>query len=385
VPTTLNNQTNCHNLSALSRHNKVEGLRDTTTTYVSKLYDVEGTKINKHIYAGDTLIATIETDGVSTTTNYIHTDHLGGTNIVTDAEGGMVQVLDYYPFGGVRTDEQFGEFDERNKFTGHEYDGETGLYFMNARYQNPEVGRFVSQDPIFINSPEEYLSDPQQFNSYSYARNNPLAYIDPTGGIVQLVARPVPGTRIGTHIFWHVMPTIGPSQPSKELYHGKEFTMGGYNRKASDPSKSAGFFDAFSNILVKDLGYANDPTPNSDWKDGAPLNGTDRLNITPPNGMSEAAFVRSLLKAYNSIEDRNAYNFLEGNSNDFSYEVARRAGVADQFKSFNYSGEAPGAYPWNFGTVESTLNTSLNNFGSSITGGGWDGYAERRGLKKALD
>jgi len=66
-------------------------------------------------------------------------------------------------------------------FTGHEYDDATDLYYMGARYQNPEIGRFISQDPVFKNSPEEYLTDPQQANSYSYSRNNPLRFVDRTG------------------------------------------------------------------------------------------------------------------------------------------------------------------------------------------------------------
>ncbi len=65
---------------------------------------------------------------------------------------------------------------------------------MEARYYNPSIGRFLSQDPVFLairdqNSVkektqqelQEILSDPQLLNSYSYARNNPLAYVDENG------------------------------------------------------------------------------------------------------------------------------------------------------------------------------------------------------------
>jgi len=171
-----------------------KGDGNATTTYASKYFDVssDGT-VTKHIYAGDELIATVELDGVSTSTNYIHTDHLGGTNVVTDEEGNIVQALDYYPFGGIRTNEQYTEFDEGRKFTGHEWDDDIGMYYMGARYQNPEVGRFVSQDPAYlaVGSPaqknitgialNDYLADPQSMNSYSYAKNNPLRLLDPLG------------------------------------------------------------------------------------------------------------------------------------------------------------------------------------------------------------
>ncbi len=86
----------------------------------------------------------------TTTLHIIHTDHLGGTNVVTNASGTLEETLSYYPFGSSRLDTTTG-FTESKKFTGHEYDTETGLYYMQARYQNPSVGRFVSEDPSFLN------------------------------------------------------------------------------------------------------------------------------------------------------------------------------------------------------------------------------------------
>ncbi len=69
-------------------------------------------------------------------------------------------------------------------FTGYEYDGDTGLSYMNARYYNGKIGRFVSQDPVFLAAAFN-LADPQSLNSYAYARNNPLVNIDPDGRSVK--------------------------------------------------------------------------------------------------------------------------------------------------------------------------------------------------------
>jgi murein DD-endopeptidase MepM/ murein hydrolase activator NlpD len=52
---------------------------------------------------------------------------------------------------------------------------------MGARYYNSNYGRFISEDLMFWTLPKVYLLDPQQMNSYAYARNNPIIYTDPDG------------------------------------------------------------------------------------------------------------------------------------------------------------------------------------------------------------
>jgi RHS repeat-associated protein len=60
-------------------------------------------------------------------------------------------------------------------FTGQRLDG-TGLYYYNARYYDPTIGRFISPDTVIQNP-----ANPQCFNRYSYCLNNPLKYTDPSG------------------------------------------------------------------------------------------------------------------------------------------------------------------------------------------------------------
>jgi len=65
-----------------------------------------------------------------------------------------------------------------------ERDAETGLDYFLARYYSGAQGRFLSADPVM--SAPERLRDPQQYNRYAYARNNPLRFLDPTGERLQL-------------------------------------------------------------------------------------------------------------------------------------------------------------------------------------------------------
>lgn len=72
----------------------------------------------------------------------------------------------------------------RYKFTGKERDGESGLDYFGARYYGSTLGRFTSPDPPLL---DQHIADPQSWNLYAYARNNPLSYIDPTGNAVELL------------------------------------------------------------------------------------------------------------------------------------------------------------------------------------------------------
>ena len=127
-------------------------------------------------------------------THTIHTDHLGGTNVITDQGGEVSEVTDYYPYGALRIDDQAGSFTEQRKYIGEEYDAGVGLNYLNARHYDGARGQFLSQDPahLYVGDPtfmqrfggrklETHLSDPQQLNSYNYARNNPLLHKDPSG------------------------------------------------------------------------------------------------------------------------------------------------------------------------------------------------------------
>lgn len=106
------------------------------------------------------------------------TDHLGTPIKQVNSSGVVVENVSYDPYGKVLT--QSGSLNTKKGYTGHEEDVDTGLVYAQARYYNPSIGRFVSQDPVFWQI-QRGVDDPQLMNSYSYARNNPLTYLDPNG------------------------------------------------------------------------------------------------------------------------------------------------------------------------------------------------------------
>ena len=141
-----------------------------TTYYIGAHFEIKDGVATKHIFAGNLRIARITASG----TNYFHKDHLGSSTVMTDTSGAAVETTDYMPFGSQRG--HSGIDVSSYKFTDQELDAESGLYNYNARLYDPVAGRFISPDSIMQNS-----YDPQLLNRYSYVRNNPLIYVDPTG------------------------------------------------------------------------------------------------------------------------------------------------------------------------------------------------------------
>lgn len=101
---------------------------------------------------------------------YFHADGLGSLTAITDQSRNIVQSYEYSSFGAVT---QSTEFRNSFTYTGREWDPETGLYYYNARYYDPIVGRFISKDPIGF--------DGGDVNLYAYVGNNITNFTDPTG------------------------------------------------------------------------------------------------------------------------------------------------------------------------------------------------------------
>lgn len=139
---------------------------------------------------GYSRIVEVEAWGSGADARRLVTDQLGTPRMVLDAGGQLSGVSrhDYLPFGeeiaasvgGRVTTPGYGKADNlRQKFTGYERDTELRLDFAQARYYSSAQGRFTSTDPILMKT--HRLNDPQQFNLYAYARNNPLKFNDPNG------------------------------------------------------------------------------------------------------------------------------------------------------------------------------------------------------------
>jgi len=164
---------------ALGRRLKtVEGNTTTITLYAGNdiVYEVkkEGTNPEiktRYLVLAGKYLAKMVGDEPNLRTYYYHTDHLGSIRAVSNSNGNIVGLYTYDPFGNVVQEISYPDAD-RLRFTGKRLDS-TGLYYFNARYYDPALGRFISADPAR-----------QGLNWYVYCDNNPLMYVDPDGCVV---------------------------------------------------------------------------------------------------------------------------------------------------------------------------------------------------------
>jgi len=186
--------------------------RMTSTAGVSYTYDGDGRRVKKHALSGaegsnGTLYwygvageVLLETDSAGNNPKeyvffagkriarressgaifYYFEDHLGSSRVVTQADGTVCYAADFYPYGGELV--YVNNCPEKYKFTGKERDSETGLDYFGIRYYSFGLGRFLSPDSI---ANDWELGNPQTWNRYAYARNNPLIYVDPDGAKVE--------------------------------------------------------------------------------------------------------------------------------------------------------------------------------------------------------
>jgi len=108
------------------------------------------------------------------TTYYYLYDHLGNVVGLSDGANSLVATYRYDPWGNlIATGGSNPALLNPFRFTGREWDAESGLYYYRARYYDPQIGRFLSQDPLHLAT--------AGLHNYAYADNNPLRYVDPSG------------------------------------------------------------------------------------------------------------------------------------------------------------------------------------------------------------
>ncbi|MDB5264658.1 MAG: hypothetical protein JWN64_229 [Parcubacteria group bacterium] len=195
-----------------------------STYYPNQYFEKANATTTKYIWAGGELVATVEANGVATSTSYIHPDYLGSTNAVTNSSGVAESVKDYMPYGSERT--SVGHSGGGRGYIGQFEEGDN-LSYLNARFYKSDRGQFLSQDPVFweigqTSDGKAILMNPQAMNSYGYAGNNPISQKDPNGRM------------FGFDTFANSRPAYTSQQVESSGYQNLPY----YYRQEGDPSGS---------------------------------------------------------------------------------------------------------------------------------------------------
>jgi len=118
---------------------------------------------------GNSLTSMVDTDGVL---SYYYADGLCSIRNLTNNKGNILSAQLYDPFGQPYL---ANARDNSYLFAGEQMDNE-GLIYLRARYYDPGIGRFIAKDPF-----AGFVYSTQNQNRYSYANNNPICFIDPSG------------------------------------------------------------------------------------------------------------------------------------------------------------------------------------------------------------
>jgi RHS repeat-associated protein len=163
-----------------------------TTSYIGGLVEkvtLGATTHWKHYIAGANGVIAVYTRKSNGTheIHYLTKDHLGSVDTITDTSGSVEVRLSFASFGqrrnaagwvGNPTSADWTQITDstRRGYSGQEMLDNLALIHMNGRVYDALVGQFVSPDPFV---PEPLLT--QSYNRYSYVRNNPLRFVDPSG------------------------------------------------------------------------------------------------------------------------------------------------------------------------------------------------------------
>jgi len=178
-------------------------------------------------YGGDKLVAQeVPRQGVKQL-EYVAADYLGSSRVVSkDVNSDTVVVSNshYEPFGKALSPAALTPF----KFSGNELDA-SGFAYFGARYYHPSIGRFLAVDPLFDGTG----------NSYAYAENNPLKFVDPDGF---QSGPPVGNLPSGLSLHYDTLASSGFSRLLAPIKAGYQVGINPYTNKA--------FFDASEKLLV---------------------------------------------------------------------------------------------------------------------------------------
>jgi RHS repeat-associated protein len=302
------------------------------------LCEQRGSHARTYVYGEDAFVPLARVDAVAGSdgaaraeVRHLHTDHLGTPREMTDAGGRVVWAARYRAWGNVVevVQENVLLSDENGdgqpvRFQGQYYDNESGLHYNRFRYYDPDIGRFVSIDPIGLAAGS---------NNYSYA-SNPVNYVDPFG---------LSPCRAGD------ADDLQRSTATPLLAIGEINGVGSVTRNALSDSE---YLQAVDIVKFKGGHFEGAPSANFPGIDGW-LNGTP-VQLKEVTGKSLSAIQRNIIGGANDMAK-------QGYAGDLFIDATRTGVSMDQLTRFIKPGSP----------VSNVLNEGVVNNAYIKTSSGW--------------
>ncbi len=243
--------------------------------------------------------------------HFVHNDHLGTPNKITDASQRVVWSMEQTPFGEVNLTTEAIQMPMR--FPGQYADLESGLNYNYFRDYDASIGRYVQSDPIGLNG---------GVNTFSYVSNNPLNYMDLFGNEVRIRAR---------YLNW-----------------GKAAEYGAHTAIVIEVTGFSTFTYASFNENDSNVVQLNPPTDHGET--ALPM--TDEVVIPPPEGMTQLQWDLMVLQSAEHVLSSPLLNYeaypdayqAEGNCHTTTRRIIEGAGGFIP-QDFSPPGEHPDLHP----------------------------------------
>lgn len=239
----------------------------------------------EYIYASNELLAQVG-DGKPL---YYHNDLLGSPVAATNAQGELVSRSYFQPYGDREKQQSTSAFGSVG-YTGHVQDSDSGLVYAGGRFYDPVIGRFLQIDPEPANP-----RNPNSFNRYQYANNNPYRYTDPTGRDPRAVLG-VPvvylGVAVGAGI--SVSANLATLRARSDFYTGN-FNEALYNKNVAALEAFRG--KALWNESSAESEYEDDNDQEHKESYGRKNKGKDKNRSTEGEEPASEGFVKDIAKA----------------------------------------------------------------------------------------